>query len=219
MKIGGHRGAKGESDENTLSSIKRAFYAGADIVEIDVRYTKDRVPVLFHDENIDRTTFGNGKIQDFTYRELLEFNSFIPTLKEALELIKDYDIELFIEIKVPGNEKYLFDLVKNEGLIDRVMFGSFNHRIVHTLLAVCDVDIRTFCILSSLPINPIHLAIDAGACGLSFKHDFVDSNLVQQIHTNGLKIMVWTVNDDENFRKFKDFGVDYLLTDYPSIFT
>ncbi|MDH5414509.1 MAG: glycerophosphodiester phosphodiesterase family protein [Flavobacteriaceae bacterium] len=93
-----HRSFHRESPENSLESIYKAIEVGIDLVEIDVRTTKDSILVLMHDESIDRTTNGKGLVKDYTYSQLKKFNlkigdsttqSKIPLLKEALFISKD----------------------------------------------------------------------------------------------------------------------------------
>jgi glycerophosphoryl diester phosphodiesterase len=122
-----HRGFSGRFPENTLLAFKKAAEAGSDMIEFDIRGTKEREPVILHDSSIDRTSNGSGKLVDYTILELKEFNfslpntsrgeftdykdsghsditNFkhpnitIPTLKEALETIPE-NIALNIQIK------------------------------------------------------------------------------------------------------------------------
>jgi glycerophosphoryl diester phosphodiesterase len=105
----GHRGAAGLAPENTLASIEKALSLGVDRIEIDIHQTKDNVLVVIHDETLERTTNGKGKIKDLTYREILKYsagakfspaceNEKVPTLAEVLDLI-DGKSQLLIELK------------------------------------------------------------------------------------------------------------------------
>ena len=115
-QIIGHRGACGYAPENTLESIHTAADMGVEWVELDVKLTKDQIPVIFHDETLDRTTNGSGNIADIDFEDLrdLECGSWfsesfaglkIPTLEEVLEVLIDRDMGLNLEIKpCPGRE-------------------------------------------------------------------------------------------------------------------
>ena len=70
MKVFGHRGFSGEYPENTMLAFQKAVEAGCEGIELDVQLTKDLVPVIMHDEKVDRTTDGSGYIYDLTYDEL-----------------------------------------------------------------------------------------------------------------------------------------------------
>jgi len=115
-KIIGHRGAKGYAPENTLSSLHSAADMGIEWVEFDVKLTKDQVPIIFHDDTLDRTTNSIGPVAEKTLAELKELDagswfseSFIgesiPTLEEALEVIMIRGMGCNIELKpCPGRE-------------------------------------------------------------------------------------------------------------------
>lgn len=99
IQVIAHRGDWRNAPENSLPAIESCIAMGVDMVEVDVRMTKDSVLVLMHDETIDRTTKGKGKVIDYTYEQLSQFYLLdgigvetpykIPTLEEALLLCKD----------------------------------------------------------------------------------------------------------------------------------
>ena len=116
-KVIGHRGAKAYAPENTLPSIETAADLGVEWVELDVKLTKDNVPIIFHDEGLDRTTSGTGLVAQTNYEDLRDLDagswfgdSFssvrIPTLEEAVDILLKHNLGLNLEIKpCPGREK------------------------------------------------------------------------------------------------------------------
>ena len=74
MKVYAHRGYSGKYPENTMLAFKEAAKTGCDGIELDVQLTKDGKVVVIHDEAVDRTTDGSGKVKDFTYREMARIN-------------------------------------------------------------------------------------------------------------------------------------------------
>ena len=78
MKVFGHRGFSGEYPENTMLAFQKAVEAGCEGIELDVQLTKDLVPVIMHDEKVDRTTDGSGYIYDLTYDELCKLDCSYP---------------------------------------------------------------------------------------------------------------------------------------------
>ena len=118
--VAAHRGAHNGNSENSISSIKHAIDIGVDIVELDVKVTKDGVTVLMHDGRIDRTTNGKGNVEDFTLEELKKFrlktwygsvsDEQIPTFEEALLVVKG-NIMVDIDIKT-SNVKAIVETVK-----------------------------------------------------------------------------------------------------------
>ena len=140
-----HRGASGYAPENTLEAFALAADLGADGVELDVQFTRDRVIVVIHDEQIDRVSDGSGNVCDYTLEELKEFNfnkthpeyayCEIPTLEEVLELLKPTGLKINIELKTgvnfyPGIEAATAEMVEKYDMADRVIYSSFNHESV-----------------------------------------------------------------------------------------
>ena len=147
-KIYGHRGAKGKYPENTLLSFHKAIEKGVDGLELDVHLTKDGEVVVIHDETLDRTTDGTGWIKDLTLEEIKEvsagspfahfpeyntswINEKVPTLKELLQFIAPYPVELNIELKtyiIPyeGIEEKVHAIVEKYGKGREVIYSSFH---------------------------------------------------------------------------------------------
>ncbi len=106
MGVAGHRGDSYNFYENTITAFKKAIKDGVDMIETDVHLTLDNHLVLIHDDTVNRTTNGQGRVQDMTLNELRALNAGdslcyeqIPTLKELFELVKSTDITLNLEIK------------------------------------------------------------------------------------------------------------------------
>lgn len=132
--VAAHRAAHLHFPENSLAAIQAAIDLGVDLVEIDVRLTKDMIPVLMHDGNLDRTSNGTGKISDYTWEQLqqyfLEINDSlthhkIPTLKEALSLTKGR-IMVDLDLKVDRMDE-IIQVVREVGVKDEVIFFDSNY--------------------------------------------------------------------------------------------
>ena len=147
MKIWAHRGCSQRYPENTITSFTKAvelYEKGLIGIELDVQLSKDSIPVVIHDERVDRTTDGYGNVRDYTLEELRTFHihtgkteaEHIPTLKEVLGLLKDEMNKGFllnIELKnsvypYPGMEEIVYDMVKEYGLRESVIYSSFSAR-------------------------------------------------------------------------------------------
>lgn len=107
IMVAAHRGAHNQVPENSLASFQKAIDLGIDIIELDIRHTKDGIPVLMHDRTVDRTTNGKGKVEDLSFAEIqqlkLKHNGIlteekVPTLEEALELTA-HKIMIDLDIK------------------------------------------------------------------------------------------------------------------------
>jgi len=144
--VAAHRGYKAAYPENTLLAFKKALELGIEMLELDLHLTKDNEVVIIHDETLERTTNGTGKIGEYTLEELRqldaglwfakEFSGLrIPTLKEFCELIKPYQkLLLNVEIKPAENAVEVVDeafvILKEYGLISRCVFTSFDAKII-----------------------------------------------------------------------------------------
>ena len=104
MYVAAHRGDSYNYYENTMTAFKKAVEAGADMIETDVHLTRDGYLVLIHDDRVDRTTNGRGRVDEMTLAELKELNAGdtsayeeIPTLEELLVFVEHKNITLNIE--------------------------------------------------------------------------------------------------------------------------
>ena len=141
--VAAHRGWCSKYPENTMSAFKAALELGVDQIETDVRITKDGHLVLIHDNTVDRTTNGKGRVRDLTLNELKELDAGngekIPTLEELMELVKDHPtITLDIELKeYPydfDDRQYAYrvcdkilEMIDKYGFSDRVVINSFSN--------------------------------------------------------------------------------------------
>ncbi len=140
--VSGHRGFKSAYPENTLLSFYEAIQRGADMLEFDLRMSKDKHIVIIHDETVDRTTNSSGEVCEFTLQQLQSMDAGgwfdpmfkglkIPTFEELCEFLKPYPNLLFnIEIKPSPDAIEIADrimpLLKQYGLIERSIFTSFD---------------------------------------------------------------------------------------------
>ncbi len=141
----GHRGAKAFYPENTMLSFQKAIELGVDGIEMDINMTKDGQLVVIHDNTVDRTTNGTGKVVDFTLRELKELDAGshfsseyagerIPTFEEFLDLVKNKKLLLNVEIK-----DY------RTCVIDKTIKMLEDYKLTDTYVITCfDADVTTY---------------------------------------------------------------------------
>lgn len=221
MRIIAHRGARYEEPENTLRAIKRAFECGADAVEIDVRLSKDHEIVVIHDNTLERTTNGSGKVGEKTLNDLRSFDAGkgerIPVLSEVLLLAKTLGIEVVIELKEVGMEKPVVQEIAEAEMEQSVTISSF---FLHSLLKIKELvpAIKTGIILSSLPLFPVKLALDARADIIFQKYPRLDREYIEEASRNEIAIYPWTINTLEDFEKVRELGVPGIVTDNPCLF-
>jgi glycerophosphoryl diester phosphodiesterase len=222
-----HRGASRAAPENTLASMKKAVEFGADYAECDVFQTKDGEIVLFHDEEMERTTGKEGMIWDYTLAELkeMEVGSWfreefrgepIPTLHEVVQLVKG-KIKLNIEIKISGSDpdiaQKVVDIIRSEGIERECMVTSFEKPVIEKVKKI-DPDLITGFIFDEEHPPDIFEGNWEYVCS---KRNIVDEEFVQQAKQKGKKIFVWTVNYPAEMKKLIALGVDGIITDVPDV--
>ena len=135
--VAAHRGIPSLAPENTMASYQLAYDLGADMIETDVKRTKDGHLVIMHDDTVNRTTNGTGRIRDLTLDEIRQLDAGIkfspafegekvPTFKEYLQAFKGKDIVLLIELKDTGIEEQVIKEIEEEDMINQVVLQSFN---------------------------------------------------------------------------------------------
>ncbi len=232
-KIIGHRGACGYAPENTLESIHTAADMGVEWVEIDVKLTKDQVPVIFHDDDLDRTTNGAGKMAETNYEDLkqLEAGSWyassfagikIPTLEEAVETIIDLGLGLTLDIKpCPGREKETAEIALDVlsrvwDDHDKLMITSNMHVSLETALDMASDWSR------SMPLKHMNdnwkdfaeylalsiIAVDGSDCTRETIEDIIDLDYA---------VLAYKVDDSQRARELYNWGIDVIATDVPDV--
>jgi glycerophosphoryl diester phosphodiesterase len=238
-----HRGARASAPENTLAAFDRAFDLGAHGLEMDVRLARDGIPVVHHDERLERTTSGHGLVADYTSRELAAVDAgfrfaaadgfpfrgrglAVPSLREVLDRYPG--VPLIIEMK--GNDSRLpgrtIDELRSARALDRVCLGGFSRamlararRLAPDLpTSACRWEMRMLLFRSRLgwPIGSPRFRV----CQPPYRfrgRRVLSPNLVRLLHRAGIPVQPWTVNDPADVREVVGWGVDGLITDEPDV--
>lgn len=196
--IFGHRGYPAKFPENSLAGFKYACEHGIDGVEFDVHLTKDGIPVIMHDEKIDRTTNGTGLIKQMSFEELSNFRltngEKIPKLIELLELLVGRDLVVNLEFKTdkiayPNIERTVLTMVNKFALLNPVIYSSFNLQTLKNCQKILPAE--QYCWLTESKVkDPITFIAEEKLAGLHPKH-YLDENIVQRI---------WTIDDEKTAR-------------------
>lgn len=232
MDIIAHRGASGYAPENTLSSIKKAIQMGVDGIEIDIQLTKDNKIVVFHDWKLGRTAEGNKYIFESLSDELHRLNAGvwfssefkedkIPSLEDVLNLLPD-SMMLNIEIKDisrghRGIEKYLVDILDRHAEKKKnIIISSFHHNVLSALYKQ-DKELKLGFLTSSDLVDIATYIKSTGIHCYSYHPEvnLITREAVESLHKIGIKVFVWTVNSEEDFRYLESIGVDGVITNYP----
>jgi glycerophosphoryl diester phosphodiesterase len=213
----GHRGARAYAPENTLASFRKALEIGVDAVELDVRKTKDNQLVVIHDAGVKRTTNGEGLVSELTLKEIKNLSADgekIPTLLETLDFL-DKTVRVFVELKETGIEEQVLSIVHSKSLENNVVIVSFLEDALKKVREL-DTDIETGLIYAKHK-NPIKAALELKANYLFALYRFTHTANVQKAHENGLKVVVWTINNPEEVEEYAKKGVDGIASDKPDI--
>lgn len=208
----GHRGARSLAPENTLQGIRAAAGCDADSVELDVRLSGDGALVLMHDETVDRTTNGSGKVEELSLEELQGLRADgepVPTLREAVSLAGDLSLGIVVEMKEEGSEELVAEALKGQ----EALVTSFYHSSLREIKELSGL--RTGIIISSLPVKPVELAVWAQADAIFPKR--VNPRLFKDAHRRGLEVYPWTINEPKEAAWLLRLGADGLVTDDPCL--
>ncbi|MDI9256492.1 glycerophosphodiester phosphodiesterase [Flavobacterium sedimenticola] len=211
LKIG-HRGAKGHAPENSLVSFQKAIELGVDMIELDVRLSLDKVPIVIHDETIDRTTSKTGLVTDYSAKELRQVD--IPTLLDVFTLVNNR-CEINVELKTFSATQPVLDLI-TQSTFDKskILISSFDWNALQEIrfhdetlkigvLTETDLDLALAYakFIKAYSIHPyFHLLTAENAA---------------KIKEKGFKIFPWTVNEPEDITFVISLGVDGIITDFP----
>ena len=234
VKIIAHRGASAAAPENTLASFKEAVRVGADMIELDVRLSREGAVMVFHDPDLSRTTDGDGPVEKRRLAELraLDAGSWfsenfkgegIPILEEVIRTIFSSRIELCIEIKIdPGREELrdklvadTLDIIERTGFSDRTIMASFDRESLRLSKAISP-EIRTGLIFSQEEVwteceEEGYEGIDA----LSACWDIITAPRVAAAHRAGRKVIAWTIDREEELNHLLPLSVDALASNNP----
>jgi len=229
-----HRGISAKAPENTLAAFSLATKSnGIDMIELDVRLSSDDQVIVLHDRTLQRTSTGNGAARNYSYAEIAHFNagswfhgSFsrerIPTLRSVLELVRGkrwVNIELksdFLHREQRGVlEEKILQVVRECGMLQQVMFSSFDHHLIANLKRTNAVSITgvLYNLYRDFGRMPSKLAGRAGASVFVCAKQELRKGMIQDAHDNGIAVYVYTLNSVEDVQKMLDFGVDGILSD------
>jgi glycerophosphoryl diester phosphodiesterase len=214
----GHRGARDRAPENTLRSFKALLESNVSVVEFDIHQSVDGVWIVHHDESLGRTMPGTGLVSEKAWTELHDIRTNegdpLPRLEDVLSMYRDTPMELQIEVKSSGEFQKLGEILNKSFELSRITVISFNHRWLHEIKTKHPT-IKTACLLSGLPLNPVEIARAAKADGISLSVSWIDEVLVKECHDQGLTVTAWNADDIEVFKRMKSIGVDILGTNVP----
>jgi glycerophosphoryl diester phosphodiesterase len=236
-----HRGGALLWPENSLLAFQEALALGVDALEFDLHLTADGEVVVIHDATLDRTTTGHGAVRDTMLTALATVRlrtrdgrvteQLVPTLAQVLDLAAAAPVELLPEIKVgadrqryAGIEEKVLALLRARGLLGRATVQAFQPETIRRLRAL-EPTARTMFLVSqsqvqragAAPADVVEWARAAGASDLGVDHRILNASLAAAARSAGLRLSVWTVNEEVDIRRVLDVGVAMVMSDRPDL--
>ena len=230
-----HRGDSSNFPENSFASMNNAVDLKVDMLETDIRLTKDKKLVIFHDEKLDRITNGNGLIIDYTLSELKEFNlgsdqndnHKILSLEEFIEAFKDTKINIDIKDSCIDVIEILVSCIEKYNLYNNIIVSSFHdHQIKRFRKVLPNVktgaspkEIKKFLIFMKFGllflINPKYYCFQVPMTHNS--NQIVTPRFIRLAHKKNISVMVWTINEEDLMKYLIDVDADGIFTDRPKV--
>ncbi len=232
-----HRGNSGPAPGNTRPALEQAIAAGVDMAEVDVRLSRDGIPVLIHHPTLEHTTNGKGRVDEHSIRELRQldaggwrgpqFAGEPPlSLYEGLELARNR-VALNLDLKTEQAIPAIIRAVRDMRMIDQVVISGCARTCIKTIQASetrLTVLLNLGQPLKLLARNGPAALFRAGyltqarvlaPAGINVDHRYVNRQLIEATHRHGLSVWTWTVDDEARLKELVDLGVDSISTNWP----
>ena len=239
-----HRGGRALWPENTLYAFEQAVEMGVDVLEMDIHTTADSVPVIMHDDTVDRTTNGSGPILSFTLDELQALDAgytwspdegqtfpyrgqgiTVPTLEEVFAAFPDVPLNIEIKQEEPSMVAPFCQLIHDHDLVDQVLVASFHEETIEEFRATCpEVATSTstsetvaLFALSRLFLEDTYSPPAEAAQVPEYRSGLhvLAPRFVDAAHNRHLEVHAWTINEEDDMERMISLGVDGIITDYP----
>jgi glycerophosphoryl diester phosphodiesterase len=229
-----HRGVSAKAPENTLAAFELALStSGIDMIELDVRLTRDEEVIVLHDRTLQRTTTGNGRVRDYTVRELKQYDAGswfhprfaaqrLPTLREVIEHVRG---RCWLDVEIKSDpfhreprgllERRVLETVAEAGYADWVMYSSFDHQLIGRLTqmapnAVTGVLYNIYRDFGRLPSKLIgRVGASVFVCA---KHELTRAMLLDA-HRHNIPLYVYTLNSVADVQSVMELGVQGIISD------
>jgi glycerophosphoryl diester phosphodiesterase len=236
-----HGGAAIEAPKQTLLSYQRAVAAQADVLEVDLHSSSDGVLVVIHDDTVDATTDGSGRVNAMTFAELQTFDAgyrfkaadgsfpfrgqglVIPAFEQLLDEFPDAYWVVEIKQDTPSIVAPVIELLRAKGAAERAIVASFIDPVIQEVRAHAP-DVFTSMALGEgleiLSLTPEQEASYARPARFIQPPDTLSTqDNIDRLHRLGFKVQPWTINDPQRMQELIDWGADGIITDDPATLT
>ncbi|HZQ06566.1 MAG TPA: glycerophosphodiester phosphodiesterase family protein [Anaerolineae bacterium] len=236
-----HRGASAYAPENTIAAFLLARELGADGIELDVQLTKDKIPVVIHDDTVERTTNSKGRVSDLTIAQIAQLDAGswktedyrgepIPTLAQVFDALADWldpnarphpaliNVELKTErLITDGLEREVLNVIARYGLQDCILLSSFSPFALYRAKQINPRLKRGLLYDNSMPIYFRRAWLRPGLAlkALHPEHTMIDTNYMQWARHKKLQVNTWTVDDPAEAQRLAELGVNAIITNQP----
>ena len=222
-----HRGSSGGAPEGTAAAIRLAIRQHSEMIELDVQMTKDRRLVIFHDERLERTTDGQGRLSNHTYGALarLDAGGWFSTrfrgerillVSQALRLIPK-PVMINLELKSRPRESFIsrvIGCVRRSRAARRTLVSSFDASCIARVRAAAP-SMATALICRHHAAGSLRQAVALGCAAWHPHVSLVTPSFVQHAHEHGLRVHAWTVDRAQQAQRLLNAGVDGVFTNWP----
>ncbi|MCE7793818.1 glycerophosphoryl diester phosphodiesterase membrane domain-containing protein [Salipaludibacillus sp. CUR1] len=228
VEVAAHRGDLHAAPENSISSMQAALDQGVDAVEIDVMLTADDKLVLNHDETFERVAGVPDRVEEMTFEEATQVDigtlysdefagETVPSLREALELMKDSNANIIIDIKINDLDRSremaegIVKLVEEFEMEDTAYVQAFENRPLREIRQLNpDITIGQILYLAAGDLDTLDVDFYA------IRQTMLTERFVEAAHSQDREVWVWTVNTPRNIREVLKYDIDGIITDYPT---
>ncbi|MSP53485.1 MAG: glycerophosphodiester phosphodiesterase [Gammaproteobacteria bacterium] len=227
-----HRGANVDAPENTLIAIELAAQQGATWIEVDLHLTADRRIIVIHDETLNRTTNGKGRVLDQSLAQLQQLdagswfaNEFVgeqlPTLEQLIKLLDQFKLNVNLEIKADAGmegetSEVTAKILQQHWPVNKSLplISSFSTLALESMQHSAPHLPRGL-LLEKWETNSAALATKLDCVTVNLSRHYVDAGSIDSIKALNKKIMIYTVNEPTQARELFNMGVDAIFTDCP----
>lgn len=234
MRLIGHRGARGEAPENTLSGFRYLRSLGVLAVELDIQVSADNELVVIHDAFLERSTLGTGQVSEKTLAELAAVDAChrafpewperegIPGLRAVMEVIHDFEhVQFEVKARTEAHCRLIADkfpaLWREFGFAERGYTTSFNPYYLQLIRTSAPEIPRGFLFEKNFDGDAIAIATELACHSIGPHQERCTAAFIAAAHQARLQVSTWTVNETTRMHELLNDGVDSLITDFPSL--
>ena len=231
---------------NTLAHLERMAELGVDVLDVDLHLSRDGQVVLIHDDTVDRTTNGSGRVSDMTLAELQALDAGyrwttddgstypfrgqgyqIATLADALDRFPEWPMVMEIKQQTPSMAQALCQVLRDHGATQRVIVPSSREQALSDFRAACPE------VATAAGTNEVTWSVGLSLVGLggvispayvaaqvplsSSGIPVVTPGWVSAMHARGVRVDVWTIDEGAEMQRLIDLGVDGIFTNRPDV--